>query len=234
MVGKDRARCLIQVRFPILPVRTGHMAFTIPRLTPGGLLSVRLSPASPGAFPQIRIRLVALLRLPPDFGASPCTWLSHAPWWGVTPTSTTTDPPPRIRRVLVPTWRFPLTGRFPFRALFRLGLRRVQPGSPLAYSPLSFASRARFPVSPTMDSATWFRWWFAAHPNRALRLPAWEEVCPGWLLSIFQHAHVLHAVDALPHNVESGQAAVLSGVVEQGVIFPKDETHFRCIHHAMS
>jgi len=45
-----------RVRFPILPVRTGHMAFTIPRLTPGGLLSVRLSPASPGAFPQIRIR----------------------------------------------------------------------------------------------------------------------------------------------------------------------------------
>jgi hypothetical protein len=47
-----------QVRFPILPVRTGHVTFTIPRLTPGGLLSVRLSPASPGAFPQIRIRLV--------------------------------------------------------------------------------------------------------------------------------------------------------------------------------
>src|SRR5262249_43012179 len=30
------------------------------------------------------------------------------------------------------------------------------------------------------------------------------------------------------------QAAVLSGVVGQGVLFPKDETHFRCIHHAMS
>jgi len=71
-----------QVRFPILPVRTGHMAFTIPRLTPGGLLSVRLSPASPGAFPQIRIRLVALLRRPPDFGASPCTRLSRAPQVG--------------------------------------------------------------------------------------------------------------------------------------------------------
>ena len=36
-----------------------------------------------------------------------------------------------------------------------------------------------------------------------------------------------------PH-MESGQAAVLSGVVEQGVLFPKDETHFRCIHHATS
>ena len=95
-----------QVRFPILPVRTGHMTFTIPRLTPGGLLSVRLSSASPGAFPQIRIRLVALLRLPPDFGASPCTRLSRAPRWGVTPTSTTTDPPPRIRQVFFPTWRF--------------------------------------------------------------------------------------------------------------------------------
>jgi hypothetical protein len=161
-----------QVRFPILPVRTGHMAFTIPRLTPGGLLSVRLSPASPGAFPQICIRLVALLRRPPDSGASPCTWLSHAPRWGVTPTSTPTDPPPRIRRVLVPTRRFSLTGRFPFRGLFRLGPWRVRPRSPLAYSPLSFTSRARVPVSPTMDSPTWFRWWFAAHPNRALRLPA--------------------------------------------------------------
>src|SRR5215831_13004319 len=175
------------------------MAFTIPRLTPGGLLSVRLSPASPGTFPQIRIRLVALLRLPPDFGASPCTQLSCAPQWGVTPTSTIADPPPRIRRVLAPTWRFSLIGRFPFRALFRLGLWRVQPGSLLTYSPLSFTSRARVPVSPTMDSPTWLRWWFAAHPNRALRLPAWEEVQPGGLLSIFQHAHVMHAVDSLLH-----------------------------------
>jgi hypothetical protein len=99
-----------QVRFPILPVRTGHMTFTIPRLTPGGLLSVRLSSASPGAFPQIRIRLVALLRPPPDFGASPCTRLSRVPRWGVTPTSTPADPPPHIRRVLVPTWRFSLPG----------------------------------------------------------------------------------------------------------------------------
>jgi len=176
------------------------MAFAIPRLTPGGLLSVRLSPASPGAFPQITIRLVALLRLPPDSGASPCTRFSRALRWGATPTSTTTDPPPHIRRVLFPTWRFSLTGRFPFRDLFRLGFRRVQPGSPPAYSPLSFASRARVPVSPTMDSPTWFRWWFAAHPNRALRLPAWEEVQPGELLSIFQHAHVMHAVDALLHT----------------------------------
>jgi hypothetical protein len=165
-----------QVRFPILPVRTGHMAFTIPRLTPGGLLSVRLSPASPGAFPQIRIRLVALLRLPLDFGASPCTRFSRAPRWGVTPTSTTTDPPHCIRQVFSLTWRFSPRGRFPFRALFRLGRRRVQPGSSPAYSPLSFASRARVPVSPTMDSATRGRWWFAAHPNRSLRLPAWREV----------------------------------------------------------
>jgi hypothetical protein len=58
------------------------MAFTIPRLTPGGLLSVRLSPASPGAFPQIAIRFVALLRLPPDSGAAPCTRLSRAPQVG--------------------------------------------------------------------------------------------------------------------------------------------------------
>ena len=34
--------------------------------------------------------------------------------------------------------------------------------------------------------------------------------------------------------MESGQAAVLLGVVEQGVIFPKDATHFRCMHHATS
>ena len=189
-----------QVRFPILPVRTGHMAFTIPRLTPGGLLSVRLSPASPGAFPQIRIRLIALLRRPPDFGASPCTRLSRAPRWGVTPTSITTDPPPHKRRVLIPTWRFSLPGRFPFRGLFRLGLWRIRPGSPLAYSPLSFASRARVPVSPTMDSPIWLRRWFAAHPNRSLRLPAWEEVEPGELLSTFQRAHVMHAVDSLLHT----------------------------------
>ena len=34
--------------------------------------------------------------------------------------------------------------------------------------------------------------------------------------------------------MELGQAAVLLGVVEQGVIFPKDATHFRCMHHATS
>ena len=210
------------------------MAFTIPRLTPGGLLSVRLSPASPGAFPQIAIRLVTLLRRPPDSGAFPCTRLSRAPqvgrysheYYHRSATSHTPGFGPYL--ALFPT------GRFPFRGLFRLGLWRIRPGSHRAYSPLSLASRARLPVSPMMDSPTWFRWWFAAHPNRALRLPAWEEVCPGWLLSTFQHAHVMHAVDTLLHNVESGQAAVLSGVVEQGVIFPKDETHFRCIHHATS
>jgi hypothetical protein len=72
-------------------------------------------------------------------------------------------------------------GRFPFRDLFRLGLWRVQPGSPLAYSPLSFTSRARLPVSSPMDSATWFRWWFAAIPYRALRLPARNRGKPGGL-----------------------------------------------------
>src|SRR5262249_921114 len=92
--------------FPHPPRENRAYGFTIPRLTPGGLLSVRLSPASPGAFPQLAIRLVALLRRPPDSGASPCTRLSRAPRWGVTPTSTTTDPPPRIRRGLVPPWRF--------------------------------------------------------------------------------------------------------------------------------
>ena len=198
------------------------MAFTIPRLTPGGLLSVRLSPASPGAFPQITIRLVTLLRLPPDSGASPCTRLSRAPqvgrdsheYYHRSATSHTPGFGPYSAL-------FPTGGRFPFRGLFRLGLWRIRPGSLLAYSPLSLASRARLPVSPTMDSATWGRWWFAAHPNRALRLPAWEEVCPGWLLSIFQHAHVMHAVDTLPHNVESSQAAVLSGQGCCKVVFAK-------------
>jgi hypothetical protein len=157
------------------------MAFTIPRLTPGGLLSVRLSPASPGAFPQIRIRLVALLRRPPDSGASPCTRLARAPQVGRDSPSPPTDPPPHMRRVFVPTWRVSPEGRFPFRDVFRLGLRRVQPGSPLAYSPPSLASRARLPVSPTMDSPTWFRWWFAAIPDRALRLPARNRGKPGGL-----------------------------------------------------
>src|SRR5215510_9864028 len=148
-LGKHKARYPLQARFPMLPVRTWLTTFTVPRLTPGGLLSARLSPASPGAFPQIRIRLVALLRRPPDSGTSPCTRLSRAPRWGVTPTSTTTDPPPRIRQLFVPTWRFSPQGRFPFRGLFWLGPWRVRLGSSLAYSPLSFASRARFPVQPS-------------------------------------------------------------------------------------
>jgi len=92
------------------------------QLTPRGLLSVRLSPASPSAFPQIRIRLVALLRRPPDSGTSPCTRLSRAPRWGVTPTSTTTDPPPHIRRVLVPTWRFSPKGASHFGVCSGSGL----------------------------------------------------------------------------------------------------------------
>jgi len=178
--------------------------------------------------PRFASGLVALLRLPPDFGASPCTRLSRAPQVGRYSHEyyhrSATSHTPGFGPYLAP---FP-PGRFPFRGLFRLGLRRVQPGSPLAYSPLSLASRARFPVSSPMDSPTWGRWWFAAHPNRALRLPAWREVKPGELLSTFQHAHVIHAVGSL----KVGQAAVLSGVVGQGVLFPKDETHFRCIHHA--
>jgi hypothetical protein len=59
-----------------------------------------------------------------------------------------------------------------------------------------------------MDSATWGRWWCAAHPHRALRLPAWEEVGRGAFLSTFQHAHVMHAVDALLHT--SSRARLLS------------------------
>jgi hypothetical protein len=124
------------------------------------------------SFPQIPIRLVALLRRPPDFGASPCTRLSRAPQVGrysheYSHRSATSHPPGfGPYSALFPS------GRFPFRGLFRLGPRRIRPGSPPAYSPLSFASRARFPVSPTMDSAMWGRWWFAAHPNRSLRLPA--------------------------------------------------------------
>ena len=180
------------------------MAFTIPRLTPGGLLSVRLSPASPGAFPQIRIRLVALLRLPPDFCASPCARLSRAPQVGRYSHEyshrSATSHTPGFGPYLAP---FP-PGRFPFRGLFRLGPWRVRPGSPLVYSPLSFTSRARFPVSPTMDSATWFRWWFAAHPNRSLRLPAWREVEPGSLPATFQRAHVIHAVGSLLFVLEVG------------------------------
>ena len=119
-----------QVRFPILPVRTGHMAFTIPRLTPEGLLSVRLSPASPGAFPQIAIRFVALLRSPPDSGASPCTRFSRAPRWGVTPTSTPTDPPPRICQIFVPTWRFSPGGASHFGVCSGSGLGGFGPGLP--------------------------------------------------------------------------------------------------------
>ena len=212
------------------------MIFTIPRLTPEGLTSGRLSPASPGTFPQICIRLVALLRLPSDFGASPCTQLSRVPWWDVTPTSTTTDPPPHLRRVLMPYLALcPHNGRFPFPVL---SPPRALEDSSRCYHPdystLSLTSRARLPVSLTMDSTTWGRWWFAAHPNRALRLPAWREVEPGALPSTFQRAQVIHAVGSLPHMKELGQAAALLGMVGQGVLFPKDETHFRCIHHATS
>ena len=53
---------------------------------------------------------------------------------------------------------------------------------------------------------------------------------PGELLATFQRAHVIHAVGSLLFILELGQATVLSGMVGQGVLFPKDETHFRCIH----
>jgi hypothetical protein len=85
-------------------------------------------------FPQIAIRLVALLRRPPDFGASPlytafpCSAVgrhSHK-YYHRSATSHTLFP----------------KGRFPVRALFRLGLWRVRPGSPLAYSPGTASSLA--------------------------------------------------------------------------------------------
>ena len=152
------------------------MTFTIPRLTPGGLLSVRLSPASPGAFPQIPIRLVALLRLPPDSGASPCTRLSPAPRWGVLPRVL-----PPIRHLAYAGFSsllgaFPQQGASHFGVCSASGLGGFGSGSPLAYSPLSLASRARLPVSPTMDSATWGRWWFAAIPTALCGSQLGEEV----------------------------------------------------------
>jgi hypothetical protein len=145
------------------------MTFTIPQLTPRGLLLVRLSPASPGPFPWIPIRLVALLQLPPDFGASPCTRLSRAPRWDATPTSTPTEPPPHLRRVLSPYLALHPqvnAGCFPFLVLSPpRALEDLSGRCPPDYSPLSFASRVRLPVSSTMDSTTWFRRWFAAIPS---------------------------------------------------------------------
>src|SRR5437870_11030899 len=108
------------------------MAFTIPRLTPGGLLSVRLSPASPGAFPQIRIRFVALLRRPPDFGASPCTQLSRAPQVGRHSheydhrSATSHTPGFRPYLALFPHRALPVSGFVPARALE--GSAKVSPG----------------------------------------------------------------------------------------------------------
>jgi hypothetical protein len=115
----------------MLPVRTWLTTFTVPRLTPGGLLSAQLSPASPGTFPQIIIRLVPLLRLPPDFGASPCTRLSRAPWWGVTSTSTITEPPPRLQRALSPYSALrpqQKLGASRFRFCLLFGPRRIRLG----------------------------------------------------------------------------------------------------------
>jgi hypothetical protein len=129
-VSTGRGACY-QVRFPILPVRTGLMTFTIPQLTPRGLLLVPLSPASPGASPQITIRFSCLLQPPPDFGASPCTRLSRAPWWDVTPTSTTTEPPPRLQRALSPYSALrpqQELGASHFRFCLLFGHRRVRLG----------------------------------------------------------------------------------------------------------
>ena len=116
----------------MLPVRTWLTTFTVPRLTPGGLLSVRLSPASPGAFPQIAIRLVALLRLPPDFGASPCTRLSRAPQVGrysheyYHRSATLPTPGFGPYSALFPTRALPISGFVPARALEDSA--RVSPG----------------------------------------------------------------------------------------------------------
>jgi len=93
---------------------------------------VRLSPASPGAFPQIRLRFVALLRWPPDFGASPCTRLSRAPQVGrysheyYHRSATSHTPAFRPYLALFPTGALPISGFVLARALE--GSARVSPG----------------------------------------------------------------------------------------------------------
>jgi hypothetical protein len=48
-------------------------------------------------------------------------------------------------------------------------------GWPSKYSPLPLASLRRVPVSDTVDSATWFRWWLPPTLSRSLRFPAWRR-----------------------------------------------------------
>src|SRR5262249_52617591 len=155
LVGKDRARCLTGP-FPHPPRENRaygfHHTTAHARRTSVGSSFAGLSRCIPPDYHPVsrptttasRLRCFPLYAVLPrsSGGASdlrvlpPVRHLTYAGFWSL-------------------LGAFP-RGRFPFRALFRLGPRRIHPGSPLVYSPLSFASRARLPVSSTMDSPTWF------------------------------------------------------------------------------
>ncbi len=119
--------------------------------------------------------VICLLQPPLDFGASPCTRLSRAPRLDVTPTSTTTEPPPRLQRDLSPylalrpqlRWALPISGFVPF-----FWHRRVRLGVTPQTTHRSPSHPGRgFPCSLTLDSATWVRWRLPVIPCRSLRFP---------------------------------------------------------------
>ncbi len=74
--------------FPTSPLRTVRDRFRVTRLS-GGIHA----PVQP-----LHISCASPLAWPSTWTASPCAWLSHAPRWGMTPTTTISPPSPSSSR----------------------------------------------------------------------------------------------------------------------------------------
>ncbi len=144
------------------------MTFTIPQLTPRGLLLVQLSTASPGVPPRLTsgylpTTTASRLRRFPLYTALPCAMVGRHPHEYYHRTATS----PSEGFVSVLGASTPAhAGRFPFPVLSPLRASEDSSGRhPPDYSALSFASRTRLPTFAIEDSACSLRWWFVTIPS---------------------------------------------------------------------
>jgi hypothetical protein len=178
-VGRCGAR-YPKARFSTPPVATVRKTFALIRQPPGGLFQPRcITLASTGTYTRVHIQgddSEVPSKLRPVARAPSFPWLRG---WDVIPTDYYGRMPPSVQMVLLPTWRLvPWTFQGASHFRYCLHLRASgdsHQGWPWRYSPLPLASLRRVPVSDTVDSTTWGRWWLPLTPCRSLRFPAWRR-----------------------------------------------------------